>query len=216
MSTGESATPRKRGRPPNEDAQRRVLAAARQLMTEGGVAAVTVEALSALAGVTRPTIYRHWPNAQAVAMAALMDDETRRPPRKASKTLAKDLEAELTAVAEALASPTGRSALALVASADPSTELAKAFRHHLLLKSRERVRTRLQLAVDQAELSGDCDVDCLADLVLAPMFFRLLVGHAPVSPAFARTCVRHLIRENAMPAPRARRPRIDTRSPGNR
>lgn len=198
MSTAEGVKPRKRGRPPNEDAARRVLAAARELMTEGGIAAVTVEALSAKTGVTRPTIYRHWPNAQAVAMAAIMDDGTRRLSSKPARSLTKDLEAELMAVVEAVASPTGRSALALVASADPSTELAKAFRHHLLLRSRERIHARLQLAMDQGELSDDCDIDCLADLTLAPLFFRLLVGHAPVTSSFARTCIRHLLRKNSV------------------
>lgn len=198
MSTRDGAKPRKRGRPPNEEAARRVLAAARELMTEGGIPAVTIEALSAIAGVTRPTIYRHWPNAQAVAMAAIMDDGTRRLTSKPARTLVKDLEAELMAVVEAFASPTGRSALALVASADPSTELAKAFRHHLLLRSRERIQARLHLAMDQSELSDDCDIECLADLTLAPLFFRLLVGHAAVTPSFVRACIRHLLRENSV------------------
>jgi hypothetical protein len=31
------------------------------------------EAIAAKAGVSRPTIYRYWPNAQAVAMAAFLD-----------------------------------------------------------------------------------------------------------------------------------------------
>jgi hypothetical protein len=62
----------------------------------------------------------------------------------------------------------------------------------------------LRLAVDQGDLAADCDVECLADLALAPLFFRLLVGHAPVTPSFAQSCVRHLVCENA---PQLRQPR---------
>lgn len=193
MSMAATRIPRKRGRPPNEAARRSVLAAARELMTEGGIAAVTIEALATRTGVTRPTIYRHWPNAQAVAMAALIDDGVPGASDAPPSTLEKDLEDELLSVVQAFASPTGRSALALVASADLSTELAKAFRHHVLLKSRDRVRARLQLAAEQGRLAKGCDIESLADIALAPLFFRLLLGHAPISPAFARDCVKHLI-----------------------
>src|SRR5277367_4816007 len=63
----------KRGRPRDPVARRKILAAAAGLLDEGGLGAVTMEAIAARAGVGKPTIYRAWPNAQAVAMAAFLE-----------------------------------------------------------------------------------------------------------------------------------------------
>ena len=60
--------PSRRGRPRSETARRKVLAAARELLAERGLAGLTMEGIAARAGVGKPTIYRQWPNAQAVAM----------------------------------------------------------------------------------------------------------------------------------------------------
>ncbi|WP_336953205.1 TetR/AcrR family transcriptional regulator [Sphingobium aromaticivastans] len=50
-----------RGRPRDAEVDENILAAARQLLAEGGFDAMSFEAVAQLAGVTRPTIYRRWP-----------------------------------------------------------------------------------------------------------------------------------------------------------
>jgi AcrR family transcriptional regulator len=178
-----------RGRPRNQEARLEVLKAARQLMAEGGIAAVTIEELSARTGVGRPTIYRSWPNAKAVAMAALMEAAplpTRGSARRSTRAELRQVMRELVA---AFATPGGRSAAVLIAAADQSTELAKAFRHHVLLKSRERVLDALRNGVARDELRARIDLEVAADLVMAPVFFRLLIGHQPLSADFADAVV---------------------------
>jgi AcrR family transcriptional regulator len=64
---------RPRGRPRSMAARRAILMATHELLAEGGLSSVTIEGIAARAGVGKPTIYRSWPNAQAVAMAALME-----------------------------------------------------------------------------------------------------------------------------------------------
>lgn len=178
-----------RGRPRNPGASLKVLEAARSLIAEGGVAAVTIEELAARAGVSRPTIYRSWPNAKAVAMAALMDASPIAPKAGASETVSRDLKRVIAALADAFSTPAGRSAAELIAAADYSTELAKAFRHHLLLQTRERVVGILQGGIKRGELQGGIDVEAAADLIMAPVFFRLMVGHRRLSANFASAIV---------------------------
>ena len=60
------------------------ISAARALLDSGGLAAVTMDRVAALAGVGKPTIYRHWPNAHAVAMAAFLETATTPEPRHRS------------------------------------------------------------------------------------------------------------------------------------
>jgi len=62
-----------RGRPRDPRTRAAILVAARDLLGRGGLTAVTIEAIAQKAGVSRPTIYRYWPNAPAVAMAAFLE-----------------------------------------------------------------------------------------------------------------------------------------------
>src|SRR6187549_231991 len=81
-----SSLPRPRGRPRDPAVKDAILRAARELLTQGGPGAVTMEAVAARAGVGKPTVYRWWPDRHAVAMAALMegDEAPRAAPKKAS------------------------------------------------------------------------------------------------------------------------------------
>lgn len=180
----------RRGRPRSRAARERVLAAARALLEEGGAPAVTMEAVAARAGVGKPTIYRSWPNAQAVAMAALMElapdaePASKRDRRRPAPAL-NALRAQLRSVVGVFATPAGRGAAQLIAASDGETEIAKAFRHRVILKSRTQGRTLLERAVEEGVLRADADLEAALDLIYGPIFFRLLVGHAPLDARFA-------------------------------
>src|SRR6201995_4699495 len=49
-----------------------VLTAAGGLMREGGLAAATMEAIAARAGVSKRTLYKYWPSRGAVALEGFM------------------------------------------------------------------------------------------------------------------------------------------------
>lgn len=61
-----------RRRDPEVDA--RIVRAARELLVQGGQDAVTVAAVARQAGVGRPTIYRRYPDTEALLMAVLHAD----------------------------------------------------------------------------------------------------------------------------------------------
>ncbi|MBP7779506.1 MAG: TetR/AcrR family transcriptional regulator [Acidobacteria bacterium] len=192
-----------RGRPRSAAARARVLQAARALLEAQGPGAVTIEAVAARSGVSKPTIYRTWPNAPAVLMAALMD----RPPasptsRRRSPTVA-GLRQQLRGIARTFASRTGRTVTMMLASAEADTELTKAFRHHFILARREEGRQLLVAAVATGELRHDLDVDVALDQLYGPIFFRLLVGHAPADEAFVNRLLAAVV--GGLAAPRARR-----------
>jgi len=56
-------------------AQRRdqLLAIAGRIVAEGGIGALTMEALAEAAGVSKPVVYEHWDNSESVAVS-LLDD----------------------------------------------------------------------------------------------------------------------------------------------
>src|SRR6187399_1927828 len=140
------AAPR-RGRPRSEAARGKILAAARALLEERGLPGLTVEGIAARAGVGKPTIYRHWPNAQAVAMDAFLDGTVAGEAASGGARALPALRHQLAGIAAAFASPAGRSTAAMIAAAQNDSELAKVFRNRFIMSSRETGRALLLGAI---------------------------------------------------------------------
>jgi AcrR family transcriptional regulator len=162
----------------------KILAAAGSLLDEGGIGAVTMEAVAARAGVGKPTIYREWPNAQAVAMAAFLETAQAAPGGKIGKSPLATLGRQLRKIAEAFSTRAGRNTAMMIAAAQNDSELAKVFRNHFILKSREEGRLLLAAAQRVGELRNGVDIEIALDLIYAPLYFRLLIGHGPLDGAF--------------------------------
>ena len=185
---------RPRGRPRSPQARDAILRAASELLRESGIGGVTMEAVAARAGVGKPTVYRWWPNRHAVAMAALMEAPAASTARKRARSPLRALRQQLLAVSDTLASRQGRSVTAMIASADPDTEIAKAFRHHFVLERRNEGRDLLLRAVRAGELRDGIDVDAALDQLYGALFFRVLLGHAPTDAAFVRALIDQVVR----------------------
>ena len=178
-----------RGRPRDPAARKRILAAASALLNEGGLSAVTMEAISARAGVGKPTIYRAWPNAHAVAMTAFLETaKSPAPARKSGAALAA-LKTQLRKIAEVFATRAGRNTAMMIAAAQNDSELAKVFRNHFIMTSREEGRVLLLRAVSEGDLRAGFDMEAALDLIYAPLYFRLLIGHGALDGRFTDTIV---------------------------
>jgi AcrR family transcriptional regulator len=173
-----------RGRPRDPRIRATILAAARALLERGGLTAVTIEAIANRAGVSRPTIYRYWPNAPAVAMAAFLEASGAPTAGKTSRSPLAALRAQLHAVADAFAAPAGRSVAAMVAAAQSETELAKAFRNEFIARNRDAARLLLERCVVEKLVEKPADTELVLDLIFGALFYRLLMGHALITRAF--------------------------------
>jgi AcrR family transcriptional regulator len=174
---------RPRGRPRSEAVRLAILRAARELLDEGGPGAVTMEAVAERARVGKPTVYRAFPDRHAVAMAALMaanDDDDAKRPRLALNALRQ----QLRAIAQRFATATGRHVTMMLAASDRDSELSKAFRHHFVLARRAEGKTLLEQAIAERSVRRDVDLEVALDLLYGPLFFRLLMGHAPLDERF--------------------------------
>ncbi len=183
----------KAGRPRSQKARRAILRAARELLAERGLTGVTVEGIAERARVGKPTIYRAWPNAMAVVMAALIEEDELSPDATRELRGLDALRRQLRKVSALFATPLGRNITLMVAASDDSTELARVFRNHFILARREEGRRYVQQAVDDGELRADIDLDTALDLIYAPIFYRLLGGHQPLSDSFTDAALAHLL-----------------------
>ncbi|AXQ30195.1 TetR/AcrR family transcriptional regulator [Solimonas sp. K1W22B-7] len=203
VKSAQTAVPAARGRPRNPQTRVAILRAARELMEQGGPAAVTMEAVAARAGVGKPTVYRWWPDRHAVSMAALMEVQPDARPARRARSVAQALQQQLAEVVDTFATRTGRNVATMIAAADSGTELSKAFRNHFVLARREEGRRLLLEGIAAGELRRDLELEAALDLLYGPLFFRLLLGHAPLDAAFAKQLLKDWLRGCAAARERA-------------
>lgn len=194
MSRQAPSAPPVRGRPRDPRTRAAILVAARALLERGGLTAVTIEAIAQKAGVSRPTIYRYWPNAPAVAMAAFLDATGAADAARSPRAPLAALRAQLHALADAFAAPAGRSVAAMVAAAQSETELAKAFRNEFIARNRDATRALLERCIADKAIEAPEDMEVTLDLVFGPLFYRLLMGHAPITRGFVDQLMDAVIR----------------------
>ena len=189
--TGEE--PKKtRGRPRSEATRQKIMKATADLIQARGVPGVTIEAVATAAGVGKPTIYRYWSNAHELAMAALMDAVPDTHQVKQEDPL-EALRSLLYGVVKTFNDPAGRHVAMVLASADASSEIAKAFRSHFIQSRRREAATLIDDAVKAGKLSADTPIDLILDMMFGAVFYRLLMGHAKITQAFMddllQTCI---------------------------
>lgn len=159
--------------------ERAILNAAYELLIEHGLEATSVEAIAARAGVSKVTIYKWWPNRAAVIMSAFLrrSGDTLPYPDKMTRD---EIVESLIRMADSFRGPTGTAIRALIAESQTDPDVAQAFRDGYINARRrhgaEIVRRAIEVGVIRA-----ADPDVILDLLYAPLYFRLLVGHQPLS-----------------------------------
>jgi len=173
-----------RGRPRSDAARQAILAAALDELRERGYGALTVEGLAARAGVGKQTIYRWWPGKAEVVLEAMLVAAATRIPVPDKGDLEADLRAFLTATFRRRDQQPIVVGLMAQALLDP--EFAVKFREQFLFGRRAALREVLERARNRGELAAEIDVELLIDVVFGVLWYRLLIGHAPLTPAAAR------------------------------
>jgi AcrR family transcriptional regulator len=151
-----------------------VLAAVQRLLRTEGPEAVTFGRVSRESGVSRTTLYRHWPNP-----SGLLADAWARvvPPNVVAETadVRGDLVGLFLGVRDAVESTTMRRSLpALLAAAQDDAVIADL--HASFVRDRRQpIIDRLDAARRTGEIAHDADVDLLVDLLSGPLFYRQLL-----------------------------------------
>jgi AcrR family transcriptional regulator len=191
---------RPRGRPRSEAARQAILAAAGDLMLSGGLPAATMDAIAARAGVSKATVYKWWPSRGAVALDGFLDrvGGTLAIPAglSAAEALTWQLDALIQIFRDTTAGPLMR-ALVAVAQSDP--DIADALRDQWLAPRRAVALDTLRSGVRRGEIRDGLDFEAIMDELFSPVYYRLLLGHAPLSDDLAATMVAYLMPGIAAP-----------------
>jgi AcrR family transcriptional regulator len=183
-----AATPRAPGRPRSGQVDDAILAAARAELGAHGYARMTVDAVAARAGVSKPTIYLRHPTKADLATAAIASMRVQ--PRPApTDDLRADLIAHLRLLRAGLERPNGMTMLGTVLAEENDTpELLALFRERLVKPRRRELRAVLEAARDRGELRPAANLDVAVNALVGAFFARYLAGE-PIGGRFVSTLV---------------------------
>jgi AcrR family transcriptional regulator len=165
------------GRPRSDQVHRAILEAARAELVEHGFSRFRLEHVAARAGVGKATIYRRWPSKEALAHDLLAELAA---PHIAVADVG-DTRAELRAcVATALhavaETPFGPVIRALLSQIAINPALGDPFRATVVQARREEVARVIGRGIERRDLRPDADVDVATELLVGPVYFRLMFG----------------------------------------
>jgi AcrR family transcriptional regulator len=171
----------------------RVLAATLDLLTEAGLGGVSVDDISRRSGVAKTTIYRHWPNRDALVVDAClqMADVGEEPPDTGS--LEGDVRAILAALAGLLVTARWSSVLPSIAdAAERDRDIAEV---HVRLQRLHAapLRAALERAVRRGEIPPDADLGAIAAALRGPLYYRRWFSREPIDDAFVDLVVRGVL-----------------------
>jgi AcrR family transcriptional regulator len=167
-----------------ERSKQAILDATRELLTEnGGVQSLTVEAVAARSGVAKTTIYRRWRDKWQLALDAVMIDML---PHFAQPVDVGDTRKELitflhSVVKTLSAPPYGPAMQGLVSVIATDPELGRMYREQVVERRREELSPVIERGIARGDFRPDTDLRIVHELLLGPVFYRLLLSGGPLN-----------------------------------
>ena len=159
------------------DTQRRVRAATLALIAEIGFEGTTIELIAERSGVSRTTIYRHWPDPSRLFVEAFDPPTPELHPPRLSGDFVSDITAYIGHVAERLNDDQFSAALA--AQIDKSRRDVEYRAAHLTyaIARNERGARIFRDGIESGAVRPDLDPEHETDLILSFLVYQRLVRH---------------------------------------
>ncbi|MFI2613014.1 TetR/AcrR family transcriptional regulator [Kitasatospora sp. NPDC018619] len=171
--TGRQCAEGRRGRPRSEAAEQAIFRAVEDLMAGGAtLPELTIEGIATAAGVGKATIYRRWPNKEALLVDAVgrLEDPL---PEPTGGDARDDLIAMIDYMRRrGLAKRTRWVLKAALGQMHSLPELHSAYRERVIKPRRDAGLDLIRRAIDEGVLRSDLDVDLLGDLLMGPIIYR--------------------------------------------
>lgn len=179
----------RRGRPRDERADSQILAAAEALLREGGVEAVTMSAVVARSGVARATVYRRWPNRDAL-VAAIARRAMGRPPIQVRDDALGALDEAGRMAADVLRRPAMKGLLpTLIRGVLADEDAPGRLSYDQVIPGRRRFAESYRRGAAADGLRTDVDGELVADLLLGGMMQHLIATGQGPDDATARQAI---------------------------
>lgn len=166
----------KSGRPRSESSRRAILDATRRLLTHNSVQKLSIEAIAKKANVGKTTIYRWWPNKSAVVMEAIFSQPAFNNVMPTPRNAVQGVTMQLDKLCRQMNGKNGRLVAEIIGEAQSDPESLKIFIGTYLQDRYNTLSSYIDGGKQTGEFSDKLDTDSAIDVVLGPVFFRLISG----------------------------------------
>ncbi len=177
-----------------------IRAAVLELLAENGIGAVTMDAVAARAGTSKPVLYRRWDSRAALLRDTLVPVLMSAIPHEDTGSYRSDMLAILTGWARFFASPAGAVGPAIVGAMPSDPDLAEAFRGGVIGWRKQAMTDLLDRAIARGEVRPDVPVEIARELGQAVLWHRFLVTGDPITPQL----IEHVVDDVLIPYVRPR------------
>jgi AcrR family transcriptional regulator len=179
----------------------RVLKAASVLVDRLTYDAVTIEAVARASGVSKSTLYRHWPSRQLLVLEAFTYKTNLLTNVEDTGDVARDLHAYLVALTYCLhIGGAGSTVANLLAEAIRSEDFAAHFRHTLLRERRQGFLAIMARGQRRGQVRDDVDLAVVIDAVYGSVHHRLVATGQTIDGSFLRNLTRFAVDGVATPS----------------
>jgi AcrR family transcriptional regulator len=182
--------PQTQGRPRSKDAHDAVLEATNTLLEQLDYPNISVDKIVLESSVSKRTIYRWWRNKASIILEVISADDITEPN---TGNLEKDLTQLLSRIFKRVSGDKRAQVIkGLVMDAQYDPEFATQFRDYI--HSRRQVCLNiLERGQQRGEISAKHDPALIADLFYGAYWYRFLIGHAPLTDAYAKDTVKMIL-----------------------
>lgn len=177
-----TSTPR-RGRPRDPALEERILEQLLALLGTHGYGRLTLDELAARSGVAKTTILRRWPSKAALTAAGIERLALQSADVPDYGSLRDDIHALLQGAVDTFVTGRGKFVPRLLREGGHHPEIANLL-GTVLHTRRQAYRKVLAQAIARGELSPSADQELLIDLLMGPIWLRLLLTHDPITPDY--------------------------------
>jgi AcrR family transcriptional regulator len=193
-------SPPGRGRPRDAALDERILEQVLDLLGSSGYAGLTLDELAVRSGVAKTTILRRWPSKAAVAAAGVERLALQSVDVPDFGTLHRDLHALLHGAVDMFVRGRGQFVPWLLREAGHHPEITDLL-HAVLHTRRQAYRRVLARATARGELDPTVDQELLIDMLIGPVWTRLLITRDPITRDYVDAIVQMVL--NAFNVPHA-------------
>lgn len=183
-STGQLEKPRGGGRPRNEESRKQILASTLELLRTEPLQSITIEGIAKAAGVSKTTIYRWWNSKASIVIDAFIENHIVKTPMRRDLPPGEAIMDHMRSLTEQYAGWPGHVVAQIIGEAQSDPSIGREFRERFHYGRRAIVREAMEEWRKSGDIDPNTNVEMLMDVIYAPIYMRLLLGHAPLDEKF--------------------------------
>lgn len=189
-------SPTRRGRPASKAAESHaaIMDAVYKLLQETSVRDLTFEAIAKRAKVGRPTLYKWWPSKAALVLATFHERIARNGESPTGGTAEEVIRLKVNRLIREFNGLFGKVMADLIAEGQSEPRVLHELYDQHMRSRRASTRTDIERGIAAGEFASGTDPELLMDAIFGPIFYRLLVRHAPLTQHYADALLDQVLR----------------------